>query len=66
VPERIYLSRRAGEERIHIELSEADIADILDDWPKLDDAFEATKDLHRILRAASKVFAGDRRHRKED
>jgi hypothetical protein len=66
VPERIYLNRRAGEERIHVELTEAEIADILDDFPKPgSDAFEATKDLHRILRAASKVFAGDRRHRTE-
>lgn len=66
MPERIYMNRRAGEARIHIELAEHEIADILDDFPKPGtEAFEATKDLHRILRAANKVFAADCRHRTE-
>lgn len=61
MPERIYMNHRPGERRIHIELSENDVADILDDFDEPPaDAFEATKQLHRLLVAAQERFATSR------
>lgn len=55
MPERIYINRRPGEERIHIEIPANEIADILDDWlPPDADAFDATKRLHALLMAAAR------------
>jgi hypothetical protein len=55
--DRIYMNRTPGSERIHIEIAENEIADLLDDFTPADDAFEATKKLHRILVDAYRVFA---------
>ena len=55
--DRIYMNRVPGSERIHIEIADHEIADVLDDFTPTDDAFEATKTLHRILVDAYRVFA---------
>ncbi|MBP5926674.1 hypothetical protein F3K32_42465 [Streptomyces sp. LBUM 1483] len=55
--DRIYMNRVPGSERIHIEIAENEIADLLDDFAPGPDAFEATKKLHRILVDAYRVFA---------
>ena len=55
--DRIYMNRVPGNERIHIEIADHEIADVLDDFTPADDAFEATKKLHRILVDAYRVFA---------
>lgn len=60
--DRIYMNHRRGERRIHIEIDEAEIADLLDDIdPPVLDAFDSTKKLIEILKAAHDAFAGDRR-----
>jgi hypothetical protein len=55
--DRIYMNRIPGSERIHVEIAVNEIADLLDDFTPADDAFEATKTLHRILTDAYRVFA---------
>lgn len=55
--DRIYMNRIPGSERIHIEIAVNKIADLLDDFTPADDAYEATKNLHRILTDAYRVFA---------
>ncbi|WP_330328273.1 hypothetical protein [Streptomyces pseudovenezuelae] len=55
--DRIYMSRVPGSERIHVEIQVNEIADLLDDFAPDADAFEATKNLHRILTDAYRVFA---------
>jgi hypothetical protein len=55
--ERIYMNRVPGTERIHVEITVNEIADLLDDFTPDADAFEATKTLHRILTDAYRVFA---------
>ncbi|MCX4703903.1 hypothetical protein [Streptomyces sp. NBC_01373] len=60
--DRIYLNHRHGERRIHIEINEHEIADLLDDIdPPVLDAFDATKKLIEILKVAHDTFAEDRR-----
>lgn len=60
MPERIYLSRREGDRRIHIEIADNEIADILDDFPEPgSDAFAATKQLYRVLVEAQRMFSPD-------
>jgi hypothetical protein len=61
--DRIYTNHRHGERRIHIEITENEIADLLDDLVPLDhDAFAATEQFVEILVAAHEVFAQDRRN----
>jgi hypothetical protein len=55
--DRIYMNRVPGSERIHVEIAVNEIADLLDDFTPADEAFEATKNLHRILVNAYQVFA---------
>jgi len=59
--DRIYTNHRHGERRIHIEIDENEIADLLDDLDPVDpEAFDATKNLVAILKAAHTTFGGDR------
>ena len=58
--DRIYMNRRHGERRIHIEIDEAEIADLLDDIEPCDESFESTKRLVQILKAAHDAFADSR------
>lgn len=55
---RIYTNHRTGERRIHIEIDENEIADLIDDLAPAPDAFDATFRLIEILRAAHSAFAG--------
>ncbi|MEV5140346.1 hypothetical protein AB0K71_05945 [Streptomyces syringium] len=57
MPERIYMNRIAGQRRIHIEIEDHEVGDLLDDFTPADDAFDATKRLHQILRQAAADFA---------
>ncbi|MEU9470467.1 hypothetical protein AB0D78_28385 [Streptomyces avermitilis] len=59
--DRIYTNHRYGERRIHIEVDENEIADLLDDFTPTGDAFDATKKLHALLVLAARDFANDRR-----
>ncbi|MET9656368.1 MULTISPECIES: hypothetical protein [unclassified Streptomyces] len=59
--DRIYTNHRHGERRIHIEIDENEIADLLDDidaYPP--DAFDATKRFIDILRESHDTFGTDR------
>lgn len=61
--DRIYTNHRHGERRIHIEIAENEIGDLLDDFQDVagdDNAFDATKKLIEILRGADAVFVEDR------
>ncbi len=61
--DRIYTNHRHGERRIHIEIADNEIADLLEDFQDIaddDNAYDATKRLIEILRAADAVFAEDR------
>jgi hypothetical protein len=59
--DRIYTNHRHGERRIHIEIEENEIADLLDDLdPSDSDAFDATKNLVALLQAAHSAFGNDR------
>jgi hypothetical protein len=60
--DRIYTNHRPGERRIHIEIAENEIADLIDDLTPGPDAFDATFRLIEILRAAHDTFAEDRRN----
>lgn len=61
MPDRIYMNRIAGQRRIHIEIADHEVADILDDFPVGTDAFDATKKLRQILMQAQTDFEGARR-----
>lgn len=61
MPDRIYMNRIAGQRRIHIELADHEIADILDDLDEEPDAFDATKQLRALLVTANEDFARARR-----
>ncbi|WP_367138921.1 MULTISPECIES: hypothetical protein [Streptomyces] len=61
MPERIYMNRIAGQRRVHIEIPENEIADLLDDFTPGPDAFEAAKRLHQILQQAAVDFGAARR-----
>lgn len=61
--DRIYTNHRHNERRIHIEIAENEIADLLDDIdPPAPDRFDATQTLIEILRAAHADFAEDHRN----
>lgn len=62
--DRIYINRRHGERRIHVEIDEAELADLLEDFEDIgedDNAYNATKKFLEILAAAGKTFAEGRR-----
>lgn len=62
--DRIYTNHRHNERRIHIEINENELADLLDDFqdiPKDDTAFAATKRLIELLRESDAVFTEDRK-----
>lgn len=60
--ERIYINRQDGQRRIHIEMDEAEVADLLDDLtPPESDSFAATHRLIGILEAAHADFHEARR-----
>lgn len=56
--DRVYMNRRTGEERIHIEIDASEIADVLADLAQDEDRFshDATRRLVQILRAAGRTF----------
>lgn len=59
--DRIYTNHRHGERRIHIEIDENEIADLLDDFDAYPpDAFDATKRFIDILRESNAAFDTDR------
>jgi hypothetical protein len=58
--DRIYTNHRHNERRIHIEIADNEIADLLDDLHPGPDAFDATLRLIEILREANTVFGNDR------
>jgi hypothetical protein len=61
--DRIYTNHRHGERRIHIEIDENEIADLLDDLdPPAPDSFAATKRLIELLRESDAVFTEDRKN----
>ena len=60
--DRIYTNHRHNERRIHIEINEAELADLLDDLdPPASDTFAATKRLLELLRESDAVFTEDRK-----
>lgn len=60
--DRIYTNHRHGERRIHIEIDEAELGDLLDDLaPPAPDSFAATKRLIELLRESDAVFTEDRK-----
>jgi hypothetical protein len=55
--DRIYMNRIPGSERIHIEIADNEVADLLDDLPAENpEWFEATKKLRAILVQAHADF----------
>jgi hypothetical protein len=56
--ERIYLNRRLGEHRIHVEIEAADIRDLLSDLAGDECRYphDVTRQLIQILRAADHTF----------
>ncbi|MFI6530483.1 hypothetical protein [Streptomyces uncialis] len=54
--DRIYSNRIAGQRRIHVEIAENEIADLLDDLVAPEDASESTERLLAILTAAHADF----------
>ncbi len=60
--DRIYTNHRHNERRIHIEIAENEVADLLDDLRPGPDAFDATYRLIEILREAAADFDQDRRN----
>jgi acetyl-CoA carboxylase beta subunit len=65
--DRIYTNHRHGERRIHVEIDENEIADLLDDLDPADpDAFHATKHLVELLKAANTAFGNDRQRDAHD
>ncbi|MEU5425964.1 hypothetical protein AB0H73_10200 [Streptomyces olivoreticuli] len=57
--ERIYTNHLPGQRRIHVEIDEAEIADLLDELRSPDS--DAVRQLVEILGAAHRRFGGDRR-----
>ncbi|MFE4867668.1 hypothetical protein [Streptomyces sp. NPDC056682] len=53
--DRIYMNHRHGERRIHVEIEEQEVADLLDSRDS-----EAARRLDEILRTAHRAFAGGR------
>lgn len=60
--DRIYTNHRHDERRIHIEIAEHEIADLLDDLGPDTDWFATTSQFRQILLDAHKAFANDRRN----
>lgn len=59
--DRIYTNHRHNERRIHIEIAENEVADLLDDLGQLNpDWFDATKKFRDLLIDTEAVFANDR------
>ncbi|WP_434598353.1 hypothetical protein [Streptomyces sp. A5-4] len=58
--DRIYTNHRHGERRIHIEIDECEVADLLDDLTPEPDAFAGTLRLIELLRESHDRFAADR------
>lgn len=55
--DRIYINRIPGSERIHVEISSSEVADLLDDLPAEDpEWFDATKKLRALLVQAHADF----------
>lgn len=55
--QRIYLSRVTGQQRIHVEIDQGEVADLLDDLRGTDsDAWPATWALIEILKEAHELF----------
>ncbi|MGW7597280.1 hypothetical protein [Streptomyces antimycoticus] len=63
--ERIYINRRPGEHRIHIEIDATEISDLLKDLApgEHDYPHDVTRRLVEILRAADHTFQDDRKNR---
>lgn len=64
--DQIYMDRRPGSRRIHVEIDENDVSNLLDDLkdsPDLQDAFAETRRFLEILESAKEEF---RRQRRED
>lgn len=62
--DRIYTNHRHNERRIHIQIDENEIADLLEDFQDLaedDNAYDATKQLIKVLHESNGAFAIDRR-----
>ncbi|MFE7273011.1 hypothetical protein [Streptomyces sp. NPDC057623] len=62
--DRIYTNHRHGERRIHIEIADNEIDDLLEDLQDLaedDNAYDATKQLIKALHESNGAFALDRR-----
>ena len=62
--DRIYTNHLHNERRIHIEIDENEIADLLDDLANIGrnpDSFESTKRLYQVLKTSDDAFADDRR-----
>ncbi|MFI9235804.1 hypothetical protein [Streptomyces sp. NPDC053079] len=56
MPERIYMNRIAGQRRIHIEITEEELADLVgDSWD--DPLFEPAKELRRIIEQSALDFS---------
>lgn len=58
--DRIYTNHIHGQRRIHIEIDEHEIADLLDDIEPHPESFDSTKQLVQILKTAHDAFAEDR------
>lgn len=59
--DRVYLNRRRGEERIHVEIDASEITALLADLSLEADRFshDATRRLVQILHAAGHTFGGE-------
>lgn len=55
--ERIYMNRIDGQRRIHIEIDDAEISDLLDDLNDDVEHFAATRQLLQVLHGAEEIFA---------
>ncbi|MFC8491814.1 hypothetical protein ACFUJU_13625 [Streptomyces sp. NPDC057235] len=55
--DRIYMNRIDGQRRIHIEIHDHEISDLLDDLQPDPEHFDSTKTLLGILRAAEETFS---------
>lgn len=57
MPERVYMNRRPGEFRIHVEITDAEIPDLLEDlYESSLGRNPATEKLRLILEQAAKAF----------
>lgn len=55
--DRIYMNRRSGEQRIHVEILDNEISDLLDDLTTGPEPFAATHVFLDVLRAAEETFS---------